>query len=163
MQHRIRTGRHDGYCEKLTSLKGQGSSAGSQSTVSYPSSSRKWLVALTLRFRITLQRGGLLRSSLNPPRCSPEQHGGVIHPNYRKTTSNKRNRRFLLGLRSRIADLTDIYCTLARNSSFTSAPEGFKPKRRQEQGKHQPNRLPIIHDSMLISLRQWAPIRHPRW
>ena len=51
-------------------------------------------VPLTLRFRLALQRGGLLRSSLNPPRCSREQHGGVINPNYKKQLQIKETEGF---------------------------------------------------------------------
>ena len=57
-------------------------------------------------------------------------------PQLQKTASNKRNRRFLLGLRNHIANLNTIYSTLAQNSSFTSTPEGLAPRRRQAQGKH---------------------------
>ena len=115
-------------------------------------------VPLTLRFRLALQRGGLHRSSLNPPRCSREQHGGVIHPNYKKTTSNKRNRRFLLGLRNRMAILHTVCNTLAKNSSFTSTPEGSgQAGAKTAAGTRQApsrNRPAIIHASTLISSRQ---------
>jgi hypothetical protein len=56
----------------------------------------------------------------------------------------------LLGLRSRMANLMAIYNTLARKHSFTSTQEGS----RKATPKHQPNRPPIIHDSVLISFRQ---------
>ena len=75
-------------------------------------------------------------------------------PQLQKTTSNKRNRRFLLDLRNRLTNLYTVCSTLAHNVSFTSAPEGFAPSRRQAQGKHHPNRPPIIHASTLISSRQ---------
>ena len=75
-------------------------------------------------------------------------------PQLQKTASNKRNRRFLLGLRNRIANLITVCSTLAHNSSFTSTPEGLAPRARQAQGKHLPNRPPIIHANTLISSRQ---------
>ncbi|CAE8583399.1 unnamed protein product [Polarella glacialis] len=44
-------------------------------------------------------------------------------PQLQKTASNKRNRRFLLGLRNRITNLNTVCSTLAQYSSFTSTPE----------------------------------------
>ena len=56
-------------------------------------------------------------------------------PQLQKTASNKRNRRFLLGLRSRITNLHTVCSTLAQKNSFTCTPEGSS----QDGAKHKPS------------------------
>ena len=96
-------------------------------------------VPLTLRFRLALQRGGLLRSSLNPPRCSREQHGGVIDPNYKKQLQIKETEGF-----SWASGTAWPICTLCAELWLKIAvsparQRGLAASTSQEQGKHKPS------------------------